>query len=71
MKATTLTKTRSILTRIATGRTHVSFASHSEDDGSIDRHVEVRRATWDDLGQPEQITLTIEPGDLLNDEETR
>jgi hypothetical protein len=26
---------------------------------------------WDDLGQPDTITVTVEPGDLLNTEDPR
>ena len=31
-------------------------------------HLEIPRSTWEDMGEPLKITVTIEPGDLLNDD---
>ena len=32
------------------------------------RSVSLNRLDWDDMGNPEVVTVTIEPGDLLNDD---
>lgn len=67
-----MTKTRSVL----------PHAGHSEDDGmevfmcppepdpadqGRERVVKLANADWVDLGSPDTITVTVEPGDLLND----
>lgn len=80
---TDLTKTRSVLDVVATGRKpgneslggraenvdRVWFEEHSEPGEPLTcvrRVVVVDRETFADLGEPTQITLTIERGDLLN-----
>lgn len=62
----TLTKTRRILNRGRVADSHAAFHQFDEDTGRPSTEVIIPRATYDDLGQPEQITVTIEPGDLLN-----
>ena len=37
--------------------------------GDMQRTVNVEYDVWVDMGRPDVITVTIEPGDLLNEEE--
>lgn len=63
-----LAKTRRILHRLpgyAQGR--VVFQAHNDDDGRLETEVTYSRHSWNDMGRPETITLTIEPGDHLNE----
>lgn len=39
------------------------FAYGDEDDPD---YLNVSREVWEDMGQPRTITVTIQPGDLLN-----
>lgn len=75
-----LMRTRSVLDVIANGRHATSdsddvtlddlvwFEQRSDPGESLtrSRRVVVDRETFEDLGSPAQITMTIEPGDLLN-----
>lgn len=50
----------------------MQFVAERDDDDDDDylppvQTVLLRRALYDDLGQPETITVSIEPGDHLND----
>lgn len=70
-----LTKTSAVLDRHddASTATHVRF-SYAADlaAGEAPTHaVHVERSDWHDMGEPDVITVTIEPGDLLNDEATQ
>ena len=70
-----LTKTNAVLDRHddASTATHVRF-SYAADlaAGEAPTHaVDVERSDWHDMGEPDVITVTIEPGDLLNDEATQ
>lgn len=40
------------------------FVSFVSDD--LHRSVKVTRRDWNEMGKPETVTLTVEPGDLLN-----
>lgn len=67
MAAVTLSRTRCVLDRTHVGDEFVRFAW--QDDPGMRRGVLLIRADYEDLGAPEQITVTtvtIEPGDLLN-----
>lgn len=45
----------------------VPFDTEVDGEESVDCHVFfVDKALWDDMGQPHEITVTIEPGDTLN-----
>lgn len=67
-----LTKTRTVL------RHNGFIARHTEDvergpvfdsadvDGGRLTVITLDQSVWDDMGQPAEITVTIEPGDLLN-----
>lgn len=48
---------------------HPIFVASDDDPGETSvRRTEVRmdREVWQDMGEPHEITVTIEPGDLLN-----
>lgn len=58
-----LTATRTLLHRTITTERAASFST--QDNGR--RHtLNVDRLVWDDLGQPDIITVTIAPGDQLS-----
>lgn len=70
---TTMTRTVSVmhLESIADDVLHGLFAEFSNrasgDDPSMpDRTLDLPVADWHDLGEPDTITVTIEPGDKLN-----
>jgi hypothetical protein len=64
-----LSKTASVLTQVESDSTWVSFEiERDEPDETRRRDVTIDYATWQDLGEPETITVTIEPGDRLNEE---
>ena len=45
----------------------VEFTSyHEEDKLKLRRAVTITRSDWEELGQPDKITIRIEPGDKLN-----
>lgn len=51
-------------------RSLVSFASLvSDDDPTIYRYLDIAPDVWEGMGRPESVTVTVEPGDLLNAEE--
>jgi hypothetical protein len=45
------------------------FVCRHEDTGDITRTVVLATADWDLMGRPERVTVSVEPGDLLNIEE--
>jgi hypothetical protein len=66
-----LQRTRTVLNR--TGHVDptagVEFGTEREDDAdSLDRPYEISlpEGVWEDMGQPDVITVSIEPGDKLN-----
>ncbi|KQP83728.1 hypothetical protein [Aeromicrobium sp. Leaf291] len=67
MTTANLTKTRSVLDLVPNALSDdlAVFASHDEDTGQVLRSVRFSQRDHDDMGRPEQVTVTIEPGDLL------
>jgi len=68
------TKSRKVLTRTSFQRnpTHFTFFGElNEDDNGYQYHtgIYIQNQEVEDMGQPLHITVTVEPGDLLNDEE--
>lgn len=67
---THIRKTQSplILTLQVTPRHHddIAFEAYDLDNERFYRHLVIDRDTWNDLGQPVTVTVTIEPGDVLN-----
>ena len=63
-----LSKTKVVLDRDEDTPTHARFAYDPDiAAGEAPTHtVYVERAAWRDMGEPDTITVTIEPGDLLN-----
>lgn len=64
-----MTKTQKVL--ILSGRnltgTHVDFTQREEDPPHpLLTAVFIKNDDWQEMGRPETITVTIEPGDLLN-----
>jgi hypothetical protein len=55
-----MTRSEAVLIRKWTLGTLVTF----EDGEGID--LRLSRATWDDMGRPDRVTVTVEPGDRLN-----
>jgi hypothetical protein len=73
-----LTKTRTVLFQSGDGTLpdgtesrFIDFVTERPDcwDNAVDWHFALRREVWDDMGQPDTITLGVEPGDLLNVED--
>lgn len=63
----TLSKTRSVLTENGDPDLGVRwYIQVDEETEVIRRELYLDIATYQDLGEPETITVTIEPGDLLN-----
>jgi hypothetical protein len=65
-----LTKTRSVLhLESAYKDAYVNFDRGQLDTGEHDdgRHARISFEDWVEMGAPTKITLTIEPGDLLNE----
>lgn len=44
----------------------MAFVTRDDDTHEATRIVEVTIEDWNDLGRPDQLTVTIEPGDALN-----
>ena len=63
-----LSKTQTVLDRDGDTATHVRFAyAVALAAGEAPTHsVYVERVAWRDMGEPDTITVTIEPGDHLN-----
>lgn len=59
----TLTRTRSILHR---GNTHDGRVFFAHDEEPYSKLISIDVDLWEDLGRPDVITVTVEPGDLLN-----
>ena len=62
-----LTKQRVILHHVVTNDRQAIFCEHLDETGTP-RRMSIKAADWADMGSPETVTLTIEPGDLLNDD---
>lgn len=72
--AALLTRTRSILTLepefnwLDQGRYAYRFVSRDDDNPErVKRHITLTPDEFFDMGRPEQITLSLEPGDHLNE----
>ena len=44
------------------------FFWEKREERGLPRLVSLNRVDWADMGSPEVVTVTIEPGDLLNDD---
>jgi hypothetical protein len=61
-----LVRTQFLARRTRAGRQTVAFRMTDPDDTSVQRTVSIERDQYDEMGQPEVVTVTIEPGDHLN-----
>lgn len=61
-------RTQHLLDRESSGEhgTHVMF-SYDHDDGVQVPVMWLPHEDWEELNRPDEITVTIEPGDVLND----
>lgn len=66
----TLTKHEAVMTKVrgvSLYRERVAFIVLPEDDEEEVSHLlNLPRDLWEEMGQPETITMTVEPGDKLN-----
>ncbi len=62
----TLTKTRMVLHLRTAMADEVEFSREPDEPGDIPAIVWLSRTDWSDMGEPQTVTITIEPGDLLN-----
>lgn len=60
-----LTKTCTVLTHRASDATSVQFGRIGEDLSR--RTLLMERDAWEEMGRPETVTITIEPGNMLDD----
>lgn len=64
----TLTRQRTLMARRPTDHDdRMLFREDLEGEPGVARGVTLSRADWADMGSPEVVTVTIEPGDTLND----
>lgn len=59
-----ITRTRRLLSHATTGDTGVWFKS--DEEGGVRTQLRLDHDTWEHMRHPQRITVTIEPGDLLN-----
>lgn len=64
-----LTKTRTVASVLGGSVDSVVFGEQIEKRGDSNRNnlFIIDRDVWEDFGEPMSVTITIEPGDLLND----
>jgi len=61
-----LTKTTRIMELTGAGNSRITFSQYDEETGFMLSRTQMKRELWEDLGKPEVVTMTIEPGDKLN-----
>lgn len=72
-EATTLARHRTVLHRVQReGTGQFVWFAQDDDEGvltiTIGEPFRLARGLWEEMGSPDQITLTVEPGDLLNEQ---
>ena len=45
---------------------YVYFSRQPDEAGDLPLDVHLPREDWDDMGRPEVVTVTVQPGDRLN-----
>lgn len=63
-----MTKSEHVLDRDYMNEKFVSFTGEYGDGSVIPTYIEIDRQRYLDFGEPEQITVTVTPGDTLNDD---
>lgn len=61
-----LTRTRTVMKRRRTEYVDRALFREDLDEPGVARGITFSHADWADMGSPETITVTIDPGDLLN-----
>ncbi len=61
-----LTSTKKVLQLRTSMADEVEFSREPDEPGDIPAIVWLPRTDWLDMGEPQAVTVTIEPGDLLN-----
>lgn len=59
----TKTRVRMRLRKLTEGMAY--FVAGVDDDTADDRQMQLSHEMWDEMGRPEQVTVSIEPGDQL------
>jgi len=62
------TKQSVLMNRRDTASLHTKWFSETLDESGHPRNIMISSVDWAEMGSPDVITVTIEPGDLLNDE---
>ena len=62
-----LTKTQTVMEFDLVDSGHVYFSSKDDDTSDRLRGFNMEENDWNDMGSPLEITVTVEPGDRLND----
>ena len=63
----TLTRQRTLMKRRPTDHPDRMLFREDLDEPGVARGVTLSREDWADMGSPEVVTVTINPGDTLND----
>lgn len=64
-----ITKAQRLLDVMIHRGSSIMFTRELEaEDGSVPTQLVIDRETWLEFGEPTEITITIQPGDLLNNE---
>lgn len=64
-----LIETKKVLVRLWTGDEYVTFGQIDEDNPKHRvNHLYLSHLDWQDMGYPETITVSVVPGDALNEE---
>ena len=67
MSSGRLTKTTKVLDFYTETETELLFAQEADEDEVHGKTLyPLSKQDWEDMGRPEQITISIVPGDLLN-----
>jgi hypothetical protein len=67
MPESSMSQSQRVLSWAGQDSTGVAFNNEDEDTGPGDvTYINVPERDWMDMGEPREITVTIEPGDMLN-----
>lgn len=61
-----LSKTRALLHRRAEYPSPIFYPLHNEGDGARLHHLQLDPIIWDEMGNPDTVTVTVEAGDTMN-----
>lgn len=65
-----VTRHRSVATVLLDQGDRVMLTREPDEPGEQPTRVQLDKQLWKDMGEPSVVTITVEPGDLLNDEAT-